>query len=53
MILIWDNLAGHHSGRMHRAIKERDWLQVENLLSYAPDLNPAEMGLPWCDLRSS
>jgi putative transposase len=42
MILIWDNLAGHHSGRMHQAIKERDWLQVENLPSYAPDLNPAE-----------
>lgn len=42
MILVWDNLTGHHSGRMHAAIKSRDWLEVENLPSYAPELNPVE-----------
>lgn len=42
MILIWDNLPGHHSGRMHAAIESRDWLEVHNLPSYAPDLNPVE-----------
>jgi hypothetical protein len=42
MVVIWDNLPGHHSGRMHAAIESRDWLEVHNLPSYAPDLNPAE-----------
>lgn len=50
MILIWDNLPGHHSGRMHAAIRARDWLEVENLPSYAPDLNPVE-GL-WSSLKA-
>jgi transposase len=29
----------------------RDWLTVERLPAYAPDLNPAEMGLPQCVFR--
>lgn len=40
--LVWDNLSGHHSGRMHAAIDGRDWLEVVNLPSYAPELNPVE-----------
>jgi putative transposase len=42
IILIWDNLSGHHSGRMHAAISGRTWLEVVNLPSYAPQLNPVE-----------
>ena len=30
-----------------------DWLTVVRLPAYAPDLNPAEMGLPQCELRRS
>ena len=51
MILIWDNLPGHHSGRMHAAIHARDWLEVHNLPSYAPELNPVE-GL-WAHLDAT
>jgi hypothetical protein len=51
MILIWDNLPGHHSGRMHAAIRARDWLEVHNLPSYAPELNPVE-GL-WAHLDAT
>lgn len=42
MIVIWDNLSDHHSGRMHAAIAARGWLEVYNLPSYAPELNPVE-----------
>jgi putative transposase len=51
MVVIWDNLPGHHSGRMHAAIRARNWLEVENLPSYAPDLNPVE-GL-WAHLDAT
>jgi len=30
-----------------------DWLTVIRLPAYAPELNPAEMGLPQCELRRS
>ena len=30
-----------------------DWLTVVRLPAYAPDLNPAEMSLPQCELRRS
>jgi transposase len=29
----------------------RDWLTVERLPAYAPELNPVEMGLPQCEFR--
>jgi hypothetical protein len=42
IILIWDNLAGHHSRRSRRAIEARTWLEAEYLPAYAPELNPVE-----------
>jgi putative transposase len=42
LIVVWDNLSGHHSAWTQQAIAGRDWLSVEYLPSYAPDLNPAE-----------
>jgi transposase len=41
-ILVWDNLASHHSRRMRAWITGQDWLQVEYLPPYAPELNPVE-----------
>ena len=42
IILVWDNLSGHRSGRMRRAIASRAWWEVEYLPAYAPELNPTE-----------
>jgi transposase len=42
MVLVWDNLAGHHSRRMQHAIRHRPWLTVHYLPAYAPDPNPVE-----------
>jgi transposase len=43
VILIWDHLPAHRSNVMKRFLfKQRDWLQIEWLPGYAPDLNPAE-----------
>ncbi|HXJ25103.1 MAG TPA: hypothetical protein VNH17_05370 [Streptosporangiaceae bacterium] len=35
------------------AAENKAWLRVCQLPAYAPDLNPAEMGLPQCELRRS
>lgn len=51
VLLVWDNLAGHRSRRMRRAIAARSWLEVEYLPAYAPELNPAE-GI-WAHLRAT
>lgn len=48
--LVWDNLNRHTSANMRRRIGERDWLSVEQLPGYAPDLNPVE-GV-WSAMRS-
>ena len=43
VILIWDHLPAHRSFEMKKfLLRQRDWLQVEWLPGYAPDLNPAE-----------
>jgi len=43
-ILVWDGLPAHKSRRMKVYLSEqRDWLAVERLPGYAPDLNPVEM----------
>jgi putative transposase len=47
IVLIWDNLNTHVSGRMQTLIAARDWLTVIRLPSYAPDLNPAEGVWRW------
>jgi len=43
VILIWDHLPAHRSRDMSQFLwAQRDWLQIEWLPSYAPDLNPTE-----------
>lgn len=42
VVLVWDNLNRHTSANMRHRIAQRDWLRVERLPSYAPDLNPVE-----------
>jgi len=43
-ILVWDGLPAHKSAVMKAYLDEqRDWLTVEKLPGYAPDLNPVEL----------
>jgi transposase len=43
VVLLWDGLSAHWSHRMRAHLeKQRDWLTVERLPGYAPELNPAE-----------
>jgi transposase len=50
VIVVWDNLPAHTSLAMRAWVAaQRDWLQVEYLPAYAPDLNPVE-GL-WANLK--
>lgn len=43
VILIWDHLPAHRSRDMNAfLLDQRDWLQIEWLPGYAPDLNPTE-----------
>ena len=54
LIVCWDNLNTHVSGVMREFTGAHpDWLTVVQLPSYAPELNPVEMGLPQCELRRS
>ncbi len=53
VVLVWDNLNTHISRAMRELIAARDWLTVFQLPSYAPELNPVEIGLPQCELRRS
>lgn len=49
--LIWDNLPSHKSKAMTAWIAgQKDWLTVERLPAYAPDLNPVEM--VWGNLKT-
>jgi hypothetical protein len=50
VVLIWDGLSAHwsHKMRAHLAA-ERDWLTVERLPAYAPELNPVEY--LWANLK--
>jgi transposase len=51
VLLIWDGLPAHRSRRMTDWIhSQRDWLTVEQLPGYAPDLNPLEQA--WGNLKS-
>jgi DDE superfamily endonuclease len=48
--LLWDGLPAHRSTKMAAFIAiQRDWLVVERLPAYAPELNPVE-GL-WSNLK--
>ena len=43
IILVWDGLPAHRSREMKEFLAEqKDWLEVEQLPGYAPDLNPVE-----------
>lgn len=43
VILLWDGLPAHRSRRTRQALdSHRDWLRVEGLPAYAPELNPVE-----------
>ncbi len=52
VVLVWDGLSAHwsHKMRAHLAA-QRDWLTVERLPAYAPELNPVE-GL-WANLKGA
>lgn len=52
VILIWDGLPAHRSRQMNDYLRrQRDWLRVERLPGYAPDLNPVEM--LWANVKGS
>jgi putative transposase len=52
VILIWDNLNTHISQRMRAWTGARaDWLTVEQLPAYAPELNAAEGA--WAHMKNS
>ena len=52
VILIWDGLPSHRSGRMHEWLAtQRSWLWVEPLPGYAPELNPTEQ--VWGNLKAN
>jgi hypothetical protein len=43
VVLIWDGLSSHWSHKLHAHLApERDWLTVERLPAYAPELNPVQ-----------
>jgi len=51
VVLIWDGLPAHRSRRMLDWVhSQREWLSVEQLPGYAPDLNPLEQA--WGNLKS-
>jgi hypothetical protein len=52
VVLIWDGLSSHwsHKMRAHLAA-QRDWLTVERLPAYAPELNPVEY--LWANLKGA
>src|SRR6266536_3191533 len=52
VLLIWDGLPSHRSRRMSEWIaSQRDWLRIEPLPGYAPDLNPTEQ--VWGNVKST
>ncbi|MFE5550219.1 transposase, partial [Streptomyces sp. NPDC056534] len=42
VILVWDGLSAHWSRAMRAWAAEQDWLTLERLPAYAPELNPVE-----------
>lgn len=52
VILVWDHLPAHRSAVMQEFLQtQRDWLQIEWLPGYAPDLNPTEQ--VWNNIKST
>ena len=43
MILIWDGLPAHKNLKMNEySQKQQEWLRVQRLPGYSPDLNPVD-----------
>ena len=54
VVWCWDNLNVHLAPQLADFIAEnKEWLRVYRLPAYAPDLNPAEIGLSQCELCRS
>jgi hypothetical protein len=52
VVLIWDGLSAHWSHKMRAHLDaEREWLTVERLPAYAPELNPVEY--LWANLKGA
>jgi transposase len=52
VILVWDGLPAHRSrGMLDWARSQREWLRIESLPGYAPDLNPTEQ--VWGNMKST
>ncbi|WP_443032919.1 transposase [Streptomyces sp. DH10] len=49
VVLVWDGLSAHWSRAMRAWVVEQDWLTLERLPAYAPELNPVE--LLWSSLK--
>jgi DDE superfamily endonuclease len=50
VVLLWDGLSSHWSYKMRAHLDaQRDWLTVERLPAYAPELNPVEY--LWANLK--
>ena len=50
VVLIWDGLSAHWSTKMRAFLdSQHDWLTVERLPAYAPELNPVEY--LWANLK--
>ncbi|EFL27544.1 putative transposase [Streptomyces himastatinicus ATCC 53653] len=49
VVLVWDRLSAHWSRAMRAWVAEQDWLTLERLPAYAPELNPVE--LLWSSLK--
>jgi transposase len=50
VVLVWDGLSAHWSAKMRAFLdSQRDWLTVERLPAYAPELNPVEY--LWANLK--
>ncbi|WP_369779967.1 transposase [Streptomyces sp. R33] len=49
MVLVWDGLSAHWSRAMRAWVADQDWLTLERLPAYAPELNPVE--LLWSSLK--
>jgi hypothetical protein len=43
VVLVWDGLAAHWSRGMRAWAEQQEWLRLERLPAYAPELNPVEM----------
>jgi hypothetical protein len=52
VVLLWDGLNSHWSYKMRAHLDtQRDWLTVERLPAYAPELNPVEF--LWANLKGN